>query len=82
MNRHTLALRPTRWERLVFRLTGKWPASYVERRLAAYDKDEIALARGSDSRACTCGLGSHGSAAAQAAGLHLPTCARMKRTDA
>jgi hypothetical protein len=36
---HTKALRATRWQRLVFRLRGRWPQSYVDARLAAADRD-------------------------------------------
>lgn len=36
---HTAALRPSLWERFVFRVTGRWPQSYVDARLAAYDRD-------------------------------------------
>lgn len=39
-SRHTKALHYSRWERLVFRLTGRWPDSVVERRLAASDADQ------------------------------------------
>lgn len=37
--RHTRALTYSRWERIVFRLTGRWPRRVVERRLLASDLD-------------------------------------------
>lgn len=38
--RHTQALTYSRWERLVFRLTGRWSRAVVARRLDALARDE------------------------------------------
>lgn len=40
---HTKALRYSRWERLVFRVTGRWPDRVVDRRLNALARDRIKL---------------------------------------
>ena len=37
---HTRAIRYSRRERLIFRLTGRWPEAVVNRRLAALAMDE------------------------------------------
>ncbi len=42
--RHTLALKYSARERLVCRLTGRWPDSVVDRRMAALEADERELA--------------------------------------
>ena len=42
---HTERLRYSRWERLVFRLTGRWPQAVVERRLTALHLDEAEARR-------------------------------------
>jgi len=37
--KHTEALRYSRWEQFVFRVTGRWPRSVAERRLLASSLD-------------------------------------------
>lgn len=36
---NTSALRYSLWERLVFKVTGRWPDAVVQRRLDAHDAD-------------------------------------------
>lgn len=38
---HTKALKPTRWERLHFRIFKMWPDSFVDKRLGAADLDRL-----------------------------------------
>jgi hypothetical protein len=48
--RHMRAVKSTRWDRLVRRLTGRWPERLVERRWLAMERDQAEWTRELDRR--------------------------------